>query len=107
MQKGDLVKIKSRLRDQAISVYDDKQILRLEAWIYLENYSPNIQTESRRFGNDVAIVLDTKDIHKDGNGIDIIWDRFVKVIFSSGTYGWVQRDFLTKMYEEEREVWQE
>ena len=101
MKRGDLVKLKSRLRDQYISVYDDQQILKLEAWIYLENYAPNLKVKRYQLNDEVAIVLGAKDIHKDGNGIDIIWNRFIKILFNSGIIGWVQKDVLTKIHEDD------
>lgn len=101
MKKGDLVKIKSRLRDQYVSIYDDDQIYRLEAWIYLENYSPNLKVKQHHLSEQVAVVLEMKDIYKDGNGINIVWNRFVKVIMSSGLCGWIHRDLLTKIYEDD------
>lgn len=102
MLKGDLVKLKSRLRDEHAFMYTDDQLRRLEAWIYLENYSPNFKINQRfMLRNEVAVVLDFKDIHKDGAGVDVIWNRFVKIMTCGGCIGWTQRNFLVKIYDDE------
>lgn len=101
MKVGDLVKIKNRSRDQELILYDDVQFIKLQAWIYLENYSPPVKFNRYRLGDEIAIVLEMKDVYKDGDGIDIMWDRFVKIITSSGIYGWIQKDYLTKFYEDD------
>lgn len=99
MQRGDLVKLKERLRDSPVVMYTDIQMKRMEALIYIEHYTFNIVEDIQALMNpeDSAVILETRDIHKDGNGVDVIWNRFVKVVTSGGANGWVPRSYLTKV----------
>ena len=99
MQRGDLVKLKERLRDSQVFMYTDTQMKRMEALIYIEHYTFNIVEDNQACmsSEDSAVILQMRDIHKDGNGVDIVWDRFVKIVTSNGTLGWVPRSYLTKV----------
>jgi hypothetical protein len=81
-------------------VYTDDQIKRIEALIYIEHYSFNIvlPDQTKMSPDETAIILETRDIHKDGNGVDVIWDRYVKVVTNGGAVGWVPRSYLTKVW---------
>lgn len=99
MTIGDLVKIKERLKEDQVFIYSDDQMKRMEALIYLENYNP-IRTKNQLTMNkkEYAIILGEKDIHKDSGPVDVVWNRFVKIISSSGKLGWIQRGYLTKVF---------
>lgn len=99
MQRGDLVKLKERLRDSHVVMYTDVQMKRMEALIYIEHYTFNITEDNQAHmaPEDSAVILDTRDIHKDGDGVDVIWNRFAKIVTSSGAHGWVPRSYLTKV----------
>jgi hypothetical protein len=99
MQRGDLVKLKERLRDSQVFMYTDAQMKRMEALIYIEHYTLNIVEDNQACmsSEDSAVVLEMRDIHKDGNGVDIVWNRFVKIVASNGMLGWVPRSYLTKV----------
>jgi len=101
MKRGDLVKLKDALKDSQVLMYTDQHMKKMEALIYLENFSFDFREtgdqSSMKFGES-AVVLDARDIFKDANGADVIWNRFVKIVTSNGICGWVPRSFLTKVF---------
>jgi hypothetical protein len=102
MKRGDLVKLRDMLKHSSVLIYTDSQIAQLEANIYLENFSFNLNISEQQqvfmHFDESAIILELKDIYKDGDGIDVLWGRFVKIITSNGNYGWIQRSYLTKVF---------
>jgi hypothetical protein len=103
MKRGDLAKIKkNRLNSpkfDRIFLFSDRQIKKIQNYIYLENYTFRFKDDECQFihVNEIVLILDHKDLYKDSNGADILWDRFLKVISSSGLSGWVYRSHLEKI----------
>jgi hypothetical protein len=90
-----------RSRDGFVVMYTDQQMSKIEGMVYIENYSFDLGggKETFIFYDDLAVVIDMRDIHKDGNGIDVIWHRFIKVLTNSGKLGWISRKWLERVFE--------
>ena len=104
MQRGDMVKLKDSVgtthaRDGYVIMYTDEQMLKIVGTVYLENYtlSPSSNPQAMIAYEDVAVVLDMKNVYKDGDGIDVVWNRFVKVLTSRGKLGWIAKSRVERI----------
>lgn len=104
MKRGDVVRLKEKMgsgygHEGHVSMYTDAQLKKIESLVYLENFSFNIKNmeQSVMKYEENALVLDIRDVHKDGDGIDVIWNRFVKVLTTGGSIGWLQKERLERI----------
>lgn len=105
MKCGDMVRLKEKMgsgygHEGHVSMYTDVQMKKIESLVYLENYSFNFKSaEQPVMGyEETALILDMKDVHKDGDGIDVIWNRFVKVLTNKGSIGWLPKARLERIF---------
>jgi hypothetical protein len=105
MKPGDMVRLREKMgsgygHEDHVVMYTDAQMKKIESLVYLENYSFNFKgSEQPAMGyEETALVLGMKDVHKDGNGIDVIWNRFVKVLTNGGSIGWLPKIRLERIF---------
>lgn len=107
MQRGDMVRLKEnsgsiRAKDGYVIMYTDQQMSKIEGMVYLENYASfdlGVNKQTYISYDELAVIIDTRDIHKDGDGIDVIWNRFIKVLTSGGRLGWISKGRLERVFE--------